>query len=239
MSYLKKQPSSEGSEYADGELQYIGLIHPATGDSQTLYDADPRRRPNLDIVSFLQRTYNINDYVILNLPNNLYLGDLQALGNCQSCLLEGNAEEMIHGQSASKYSYGPGSIAVYSLKTTASEEDSIVFKDGKLKDVIKSSNHEGPESGYEAIEGCQIQAILRAYSYDLFLLPEMEEYQKKNGLTDDEFHAISLAHHWQIYFAEPDGKYLYKLSLNQKFFTKDEAISMARSAVFHEKADRR
>lgn len=78
-----------------------------------------------------------------------------------------------------------------------------------------------------------MQAILCEYSYDLFTLPEGDEYQKKNGLTDEEFLAISLAWHWRIYFTEPDSRYLYVLSLNRKFFTKDEAIAMARSAVFY------
>lgn len=219
--------------HSAGELDGIYLTHLATSDMLMLYDADPRRRPNLDIVSFLEKNYDMSAYLTLELPENLYLGDPGVSGNIQTCEFEGNYEEPIHGEDCSEDTYGPGYISVYTLNAAASQEENIIFENGKLKDVILRANHQGRESDYETIEGCQMQAILCEYSFDLFTLPEGDEYQEKNGLTDEEFLAISLAWHWKIYFTEPDSRYLYELSLNQKFFTKDEAIAMARSAVFY------
>lgn len=221
--------------YSAGQLDGIYLTYLAKSDMLMLYSADPHRRPNLDIVSFLEKTYDydMSAYLTLELPENLYLGEPGVSGSIRSCFLEGNYEEPPHGEDFSKDTYGPGYISVYTLNATASEEDNIIFENGKLKDVIMRANHESRESDYETIEGCQMQAILCEYSFDLFTLPEGDEYQEKNGLTDEEFLSISLAWHWKIYFTEPDSRYLYELSLNRKFFTKDEAIAMARSAVFY------
>ena len=68
--------------------------------------------------------------------------------------------------------------------------------------------------------------------FDLFVGPEKEEYIKKNGLTQEKFDEIAMSKYWYIYFAEPESEHVFTLYLNQQYFTKDEAISLAKTMKF-------
>ena len=51
-----------------------------------------------------------------------------------------------------------------------------------------------------------------------------------NGITEEEFHGNS--NYWHVFFSEEDDENVYTLFLNQKYFTKEDVIELARSVRF-------
>ena len=95
----------------NNELDFIYIFYPTTNDGLLLYEADERFIPNLDVRSFLEKEYDVNFYVELDLLDDLRLGNYHmdlTLG--QGCLFEGEYEELPHGEGAPKDWYAPGGI---------------------------------------------------------------------------------------------------------------------------------
>lgn len=91
-------------------------------------------------------------------------------------------------------------------------------------------NHGGRESEYERIKGCDRQAILCEYFFDLFTVPEAEEYRKEHNLKETELETTS--RYWYVFFAEKDSEYVYTLFLNQAYFSKADTMKLAKTLKF-------
>ena len=94
-------------------------------------------------------------------------------------------------------------------------------------------NHTKQVSETEILEGCEVQAVLVEYSFDLFTAPGWEEYLLQNPETDE---GASNSHFWYVFFGKEDSEIFYVLFLNQVYFTKDDIIRMAQSVQFTEGA---
>ena len=141
----------------------------------------------------------------------------------QGCLFEWDYEEEAHGEGTPQDWYAPGGIAFINKEYFPGD---IIFENGIFKEVSIRMNHSGITSDIEKIGGCNKQAILCEYSCDLFTAAEAEEYMQLNGITEEEFHGNS--NYWYVFFAEEDDKNVYTLFLNQKYFTKEDVIELAR-----------
>ena len=224
ISYWKPEEAEEYG-YKPNELNYVGIFHPATDDGQLLYEADNRFTPNLDIRSFLEKEYDVNLYMELDLPDNLRIGKYQMdLTMGQGCLFEGDFEEQPHGEGTPEEWYAPGGMAFIGKEYFPGE---VRFENNKLTEVSVLMNHSGIGSEFEYIEGCDMQAVLCEYSCDLFTVVEAEEYMQKHGISEEEFTWNSK--YWYVFFAEEDGKYVYTLMLNQEYFEKEDIVELARS----------
>lgn len=108
----------------------------------------------------------------------------------------------------------------------------LSFEDGVLSDSWLFQNHSALEV-LEPIEDCEEQALLCRFECDLFTLPEIDE-AKENGilLSDEEL----LGKFWYVCFGREGSEYSYVMMLNQKYFTKEEAIAAAQSVRFQESA---
>ena len=217
------------------ELNRVNLYYPETGDAQLLYANEKRFAAppvyNLDVRSFLEKEYDVNLYVELDLPDNLRLGNYHmdlTLG--QGCLFEGDYEEIPHGEGTPKDWYAPGGIEFIKREYFPGE---IRFKDGKLEAVMVHMNHSGSSSEFEFLEECDMQAVLCEYSCDLFTAAESEEYMQAHGISEEEFQWNS--RYWYVFFAEEDSEYVYTLMLNQEYFDKEDIVELARSVEFRVK----
>ena len=220
--------------FRPNELIRVDLYYPETRDGQLLY-ASEERFPydppiyNMDIRSFLEREYDIHQFVEIKLPEGLELGNYRAdmcIGN-EGYLFTGDYEEQPHGDYTPEEWYAPGGIEFIQKEYFPGD---IIFEDGKLKEVFVLMNHSGVSSEFEILEGCGMQAVLCEYFCDLFTLPDAEEYKQEHGLLEEEFKSTS--NYWYVFFAEPDSEYVYVLYLNQEYFEKEDIVELARSVEF-------
>ena len=226
-SYWKPEVAEEYGHKAN-ELDFVNIFYPSTNDGLLLYEADERFTPNLDIRSFLEKEYNLSLEVELDLPEGLSFGNYQMdLVMGQGCLFEGDYEEEAHGEGTPQDWYAPGGIAFINKEYFPGD---IIFENGMFKDVSIRMNHSGITSDIENVEGCNKQTVLCEYSCDLFTASEAEEYMQLNGIIEEEFHGNSK--YWHVFFSEEDDENVYTLFLNQKYFTKEDVIELARSVRF-------
>lgn len=226
VSYWKPEEAEEYG-YKPNELEGLWISYPATGDMKLLYITEGFK-PNLDIRTFLEKEYDLGQYVELKLPDGLELENYRVdmtLG--QGCLFAGDYEEIPHGDFTPEDWYAPGGIEFIQKEYFPGD---IKFESDKLKEVVVHMNHSGITSEFEVLEGCEMQAVLCEYSCDLFTIPEAEEYKQKHGISEEEFQWNS--NYWYVFFTEWDSEYMYVLFLNQEYFDKEDIVELARSVEF-------
>lgn len=105
--------------------------------------------------------------------------------------------------------------------------------DGRLTDMRIMSNHsdENTDSARqkEILEGCQEQAILLSMNHDLYTLSERADLEEAGRPVPEE---ETTANIWYIGFAREDVPYGYILFLSERYYTREEAVAMARSVRF-------
>lgn len=110
----------------------------------------------------------------------------------------------------------------------------FVFDDkGRLTDLWLMMNHSDFNGSAEVLEGCQEQAVLISMNHDLYTVSELDELAEAGRPVLEE---ETTADFWYIGFAREDAPYGYVLSLSQRYFTKEEAVAMARSIRFTDAA---
>ncbi len=230
VSYWKPEEAGEYGHF-DNELDGIYLFYPETGDGQLLYNSEEGYDfpiYNMNIRSFLDKKYDLKEYLDLDLPDNLRLGNYQMILTLgEGCLFEGEFEEQPHGDGTPEDWYAPGGIEFAGKEAFPGE---VIFENGKLKEVMVRMNHSGIASDFEYIEGCDMQAVLCQYFCDLFTVAEAEEYMQEHGIAYEEFTWNSK--YWYVFFAEEDSEYVYTLMLNQEYFEKEDIVKLAQSVKF-------
>ena len=193
-----------------------------------LYEVDERFTPTKDLQGFLQRDYGMEQYLICDLPGDFTLGEYRAdIGLCSGWLLEGETEEPPHDEWISEAWYCPGGIG---RGETASQI--LQFDSGTLTNVALMMNHTGQYHESEILEGCEVQAVLVEYSFDLFTASGWEDYLSQHPGAEE----VLNSHYWYVFMGKEDSDIFYVLFLNQEHFTKDDVIRMAQSVQFTESA---
>lgn len=114
-----------------------------------------------------------------------------------------------------------------------SNEPFVFDSSGQLIDLVFYWNHSSPNGSAERLDGCQEQAVLLSMNHDLYTVSELYEREEAgNPVPEEEI----TADFWYIGFAREDAPWGYVLFLAQRYFTKEEAIAMARSIHFTEEA---
>lgn len=109
----------------------------------------------------------------------------------------------------------------------------VFDSDGQLTDLRFYWNHSLPNGSSEKLEGCQEQAVLLSMNHDLYTAGELYEREEAGDpITEED----TTADYWYIGFAREDAPYAYVLVLAERYFTREEAIAMARSIRFTTKA---
>lgn len=109
----------------------------------------------------------------------------------------------------------------------------VFDNEGKLTDLRLVMNHIEPNGPAEVLEGCREQAVLVSMNHDMYTVSELAELEEAGRPVPEE---EATADFWYIGFAREDAPYGYVLFLAERYFTKEEAIAMARSVRFTEEA---
>ena len=227
LSYWRPETAEEYG-HAENEIDNIRLLEKESKDAVLLYEVDERFIPTKDLQEFLQRDYGIDQYLLCDLPGEFALGEYREdIGFCDGWLLEGEMEELPHDEWISEAWYCLGGIG---RGETASQI--LQFDNGTLTNVTLMMNHTGQYHESEILEGCEVQAVLVEYSFDLFTASGWAEYMTQHPETEE----VLDSHYWYVFMGKEDSEIFYVLFLNQEYFTKDDAIHMAQSVRFTERA---
>jgi hypothetical protein len=227
-SYWRPETAEEYG-HIENEIDNIRLMEKESQDAVLLYEVDNRFTPTKDLQEFLQRDYGIDQYLLCDLPGDFALGEYREdIGFCGGWLLEGETEELLHDEWIPEAWYCPGGIG---RGETASQI--LQFDSGTLTGAALMMNHTGQYHESEILEGCEVQAVLVEYSFDLFTASGWKEYMTQHPETEKD--ALN-SYYWHIFMGKEDSEIFYVLFLNQEYFTKDDAIHMAQSVQFTERA---
>lgn len=109
----------------------------------------------------------------------------------------------------------------------------VFDNEGKLTDLRFLLNHTDVNGSAEVLEGCREQAVLVSMVHDLYTVSELHDLTEAGRPVPEE---EATADFWYIGFAREDAPYGYVLFLAERYFTREEAIAMARSIRFTEEA---
>lgn len=186
-----------------------------------------------DLKEFLSHIPELSDWVEeYTLPKrdqlsaDLFSADVGTLGGQTFTWIggTGNGESKVQPSCPSEWA---SAAAIYRIETEFME-----FNDGRFTNVWLMQNHCWLEV-LETVEGCEEQALLCVFEGDLLTSPEIWEAEE-NGITLSE--EDMTGKFWYVCFGREQSEYGYVLMLNQRYFTKDEAIVAARSVRFKENA---
>lgn len=175
---------------------------------------------------------SLEQYLTIELPSGLTMQEHQVELNdfFQGYLFVGDFDEPIHGLVYDSWYY-PGGIAV----SNRQQNNNIQFENGKIVHGGIGMNHSEPIGELEQITGCESEAALQEYRFDLFTVTEADEYEKVHGVTlsyDEEL----TSNFWYVFMGKEEWDNYYVLFLNERYFTKQDIIDMARSVHFTEDA---
>ncbi len=168
-------------------------------------------------------------YMNVSLPKELDEGNWEAVSYSSSGFVyDKNYKEVDKSETCDASHYAPAGIGWLDANGHA-EFDA----NGNLLYVSYRNNYSYAGEKEEYIDGCQMQAILSTFYAELFI-PEYGENGKVN--TYDKFIAENgrepqktTMEYWYVFIGEPDSEYCYFVYLNKDYFTKEDAIEMARS----------
>lgn len=227
LSYWHPETAEEYG-HAENEIDNIRLMAKESQDAVLLYEVDERFTPTKDLQGFLQQDYGMNQYLICDLPDGFTWGEYREdIGFCDGWLLEGETEEPPHDEGISEAWYCPGGIG---RGETASQV--LQFDSGTLTNVALMMNHTEQLGETEILEGCEVQAVLVEYTFDLFTAAGWEDYLSQHPGAEE----VLNSHYWYVFIGKEDSDIFYVLFLNQEHFTKDIVIRMAQSVQFTERA---
>lgn len=227
--YYWKPETAEEYGHKKNEIDDILLVEKETGDAVLLYVSDNSYTPTNDLEGFLKKDYGMEQYLTVSLPDEYKFSNYVADMSCFSgWLLEGNATEPVHSEWTEPSWYAPGGIG-----RSENSSEILQFENGELIGVSLLMNHSQTISEIETIQNCEVSAALVEYEFDLFTASEWMEYLKKNP---DASESESVSHYWYIFMGKEDHDSYYVLFLNEKLFSKEDAIEMARSIHFDENA---
>lgn len=188
-----------------------------------------------DLKEFLSHIPELSDWVEeYTLPKREQLSadpfsaDVGTLGGQTFTWIGGTESDESKVQSVYSYPSEWGSAAaIYRIESIFSE-----FSDGKFTNVWLMQNHSALEV-LETVEGGEEQALLCLFECDLLTASEIGEAEA-DGITLSE--EDMTGKFWYVCFGREQSEYGYVMMLNQKYFTKEEAIAAAQSVRFKESA---
>ncbi len=228
LSYWRPETAEEYG-HTENEIDNIRLMEKESQDAVLLYEVDERFTSTKDLQGFLQRDYGMNQYLICDLPGDFTWGEYrEGIGFCGGWLVEGETEEPPHDEWISEAWYCPSGIG-----RGENASQILKFESGTLTDAALMMNHAEQLGETEILEGCEVQAILAEYAFDLFTAASWEDYLSQHPDAEED---VLNSHYWYVFMGKEDSEIFYVLFLNQEHFTKDDVIRMARSVQFTERA---
>lgn len=232
--YLKFALSYEGEDYElqisymleDHTIESIGLVRTETGE-MILLRSEPKYEQNQDVESFLNSHAKLSDYVQYQLPDGLSeSGFLAGVGSRGGHIFYFAGEETIKSTLAMEWG-APGGIMFL-------DQEQVTFHNGRLAGAALGYNHtEYLSDTEENLEGCETQAFLFQANHDLYTVSDIAEAEENGNPIREEEQTANI---WYVCFAKEGGKRAYVLFLNDRYFDKEDIVSMARDVKFKEGA---
>lgn len=214
--------------YENDEIAGIYLTRISDNESCILYSGDERYYAVDSIEEFLNTKTQISDWLTIELPDGYSLSEYDAnVGNAGGTLIEPQAYEV----------QGEDTYGHYVIDWTMSgcigsiygAQEVFVFENGKLADKqIHLWNHTSEEK-IETLEGLDKPAILYHINHDLYTAGDIGRLEEQGINLEPE---DTTSDYWYIFFAEEGEDKAYYLALDQRQFTKEEAIDIARTVKF-------
>ena len=226
--YYWRPETAEEYGHTEKEIDDILLMEKETHDAVLLYAVDDRFIVTKDLQGFLLRDYGMDQYLVCDLPGDFTLGAYKEdIGFFSGWLLEGETVAPPHDEWIAEAWYCTGGIG---RGETASQI--LKFESGALTDAVLMMNHTEQLGETEILEGCEVQAVLAEYAFDLFTASGWEDYLLQHPGTE----GVLKSHYWYVFMGKEDSEIFYVLFLNQEYFAKDDVIRMAQSVQFTERA---
>lgn len=221
---------------ADSSIDMIRLLNKTNSDVILLYSTNPLYKVNTDVTSFLKKNIQMNMYLTYQLPegfaNGPYTATLMAGGNL---ILKEGEQPTAPGFAPVEWN-APGGVMRIPYDPDNADPTApqyVIFKDGKLMDGYLGENHTWYTGEPETLDNVQEQAILKEVNHDLYTAAEIGAAEEAGNPIPVEEQTSNM---WEIFFAREDGKAAYCLFLNEKYFTKEQAIALAQSVQFTDAA---
>lgn len=217
----------------DNSVDMVYLVRANDRSVLDLYYNEKWR--DADLEEFLSYIPELSDWVEeYTLPKRDQLSadpfsaDVGTLGGQTFTWIGGTESDESKVQSVYSYPSEWGSAAaIYRIESIFSE-----FSDGKLTNVWLMQNHCALEV-LETVEGGKEQALLCLFECDLLTASEIGEAEADGiALSEEDM----TGKFWYVCFGRENSEYGYVMMLNQKYFTKEEAIAAAQSVCFKESA---
>lgn len=219
-SYMKEDVKDSG-EYA-GVLDAVYLTRKSDEEVLLLYSRDPRYGTGTppggaDIEAFVAADFDILNEISFELPKGLTLEPYSAnVGYGGGRLF---SPDVYEGTESTPSTWtASGSVSRFDA------EQLLVWEDGEITDVHSYQNHAvitGKIQFYDP--DVVVPALLVTEEYDLYTVPEMYELDEK-GVSYEP-----TSSYWCLYVAKEDAPYGYVVSLNEKNFTEDDMLSLAKT----------
>lgn len=217
----------------DNSVDMVYLVRANDRSVLDLYYNEKWR--DADLEEFLSYIPELSDWVEeYTLPKRDQLSadpfsaDVGTLGGQTFTWIGGTESDESKPQSVYSYPSEWGSAAaIYRIESIFSE-----FSDGKFTNVWLMQNHCALEV-LETVEGGEEQALLCLFECDLLTASEIGEAEADGiALSEEDM----TGKFWYVCFGRENSEYGYVMMLNQKYFTKEEAIAAAQSVRFKESA---
>jgi beta-lactamase regulating signal transducer with metallopeptidase domain len=221
---------------ADAVIDSILLLNKTNSDAILLYSTNPLYQVDTDVTSFLQRNIEMNMYLSYKLPEGFVNGPYTAVLMSGGNLILKEGEEPAGPDSAPVEWYAPGAVMKFPYDSTGENPAAVqyvIFENGRLTDINIHSNHSWFIGEPEVLENVREQAVLKEAGHDLYTAAGIEAAREAGNPIPEEEQTSKI---WEIYFAREDGRTAYCILLNEKYFTKEDAIALAESVRFTEAA---
>lgn len=112
-------------------------------------------------------------------------------------------------------------------------EDRLTFTDGVLSEVQLIYNHAERVMEWEPMEYCEEQAMISMFNVDQYTLTEIDEAAQAGNPIPEEYQTADI---WYVCIAREDSPWCYVITMNQRYFSEEDAVEFARSICFREAA---
>ncbi len=225
ISYLKKNSCIDG----------ILLVRKSDSQAILLYSDNPQYKINTDVKSFLKTKVRMSDYLTYTLPASFTNDKYSAvLGNGGGNLFLKNRKKPKSTGFVPIEWISPGGVlrlsdADWGDVLEAEEHNYVVFQKGKLKSGSLHNNHTEYIGKPIVLKGLKEQAVIMEAEHDLYTASEIYEASSKGKPIPVKEQTGIL---YEIYFARENSQISYCIFLNKKYFTLEEAKTLAKSVKF-------
>lgn len=211
---------AKNADIATEENQIQEEIFMEESDDETA-EALPSDPPVADDEEFPGSRTQTNKWFTIDLPEGYTLLEYdENVGNAGGSLISPLAYEVLGEDS---YGHEMDWTMSGSIGIIPNVPDFFIFEDGQIEDVIPLWNHSSFEK-VESLDGFEMAAILYSVNHDLYTAADMGNLEEQGIYLAPE---DTTSDYWYIFFAKEHSDEGYYLALDQKQFTKEDALDIA------------